>query len=415
MPDVVSSPRSRVLCLALLALASAPPCRGGEARAVRGRVVDEAGRPVAGAAVADFWRANGTGKGPDGKYLDLKVEANVRAFWGHLGEMEPLVRQAATTGADGRFAVEVSSSKHALMAMDRDRRKAGLAILPMGEGQDPIEIRIGPPVKVRGSFRSPGDGPPGWTHVYCNLPGDDARPIDSTRLVSCGSFEGRFEFSVPPGRYVLVGYDESDDARLVPDREIAVEPGRAELDLGVLTLADVSKVPRRAYERAKDGAGWVDVADRYGKPAPGWHLDDARGIARDARIEDFRGKWLLVYFWGFGCAPCLGTELPSLSRFYEAHAADRGRFEVVAVCTDDDARSMADVDRRLEPIVRNAWGGKPLPFPTALDTSYRTMEAFGLRTLGPQLVDPEGILRKGGERELAKVLDAPGGSTSPRR
>jgi protocatechuate 3,4-dioxygenase beta subunit len=40
--------------------------RADEPRQVRGWVVDETGRPVAGAAVGYFWRANGSATDRDG-------------------------------------------------------------------------------------------------------------------------------------------------------------------------------------------------------------------------------------------------------------------------------------------------------------------------------------------------------------
>src|SRR5262245_11076687 len=63
--------------------------RANEPREVRGRVVDEAGRPVADAAVGCFWRADGSARDRGGKPYDLTKQENVRLFWGHLGEMEP--------------------------------------------------------------------------------------------------------------------------------------------------------------------------------------------------------------------------------------------------------------------------------------------------------------------------------------
>ncbi len=99
--------------------------------------------------------------------------------------------------------------------------------------------------------------------------------------------------------------------------------------------------------------------------------------------------------------------LPSLAKFYEEHAADRDRFEIVAFCIDDDGEltSMASVDRRLEPVVKHVWGGKALPFPSALDASFQTLESFGISTFGPHLVDPAGTLQQGDEAVLAKKLD----------
>ena len=66
---------------------------------------------------------------------------------------------------------------------------------------------------------------------------------------------------------------------------------------------------------------------------------------------------------------------------------------------------MADVDRALEPIVKNVWGGKTLPFPILLDSTFQTWERFGLPGLGTViLIDPEGRLTKGDEDVLAEKL-----------
>jgi thiol-disulfide isomerase/thioredoxin len=405
MPSALSELSNWCLVLGLLMLVTST--RASELREIRGRVVDAKGQPVADAVVADFWRANGTGKDQDGKSLDLKIEENVKKFWGHMGEMEPVGKRVATTGSDGRFTVTIPTSRHAVMAMDRQRRRGGLQVLPKGKEQESMEIRIGPLLKVRGSLRGPGRGEkPGWTHVYLNLPDDPTRPLDSTRLVSCGSFEARFEMSLPPGRYVLQAHNETLDAYLVPDQEIDLAFGRAELDLGVLMLSNTKSHTAVKIEQAKSRGDWVDTTDRYGKPAPRWHITDARGIPKDIQIKDFKGKWLLIYFWGFGCAPCLSTGLPSLARFYEEHAADRDRFEIVAFCIDDDGEltSMAAVDRKLDPVVKHVWGGRALPFPSVLDASFQTVASFGINTLGPHLVDPEGILMKGDETVLGEKL-----------
>ena len=110
--------------------------RASELREIRGRVVDERGQPVADAVVDDFWRANGTGKDRDGKIVDLKIEENVKKFWGHLGEMEPSDPRVASTGSDGRFTILIPTSRHALMAMDRDAAsEEGSWSFPMGKSR----------------------------------------------------------------------------------------------------------------------------------------------------------------------------------------------------------------------------------------------------------------------------------------
>ena len=347
--------------------------RAGD-REVRGRVVDEAGRPVAEAAVGSFWRANGPSRDAAGKPYDFKKEENVRAFWGHLGQMEPSgTKDPIKTGADGRFSLALPESYHFLMAMDRERRRGGIAVLAKGKEGEPVEVRIGPMVRVRGSFEGPGPGQrPHWTHVYVQLPEDPTRPLDSTRLVSCGSFDAKFDFALPPGRYSLRGYSqyadkESFEGELIPNRPIALEGDIRELDLGRLRFAPHPIDVRMKEAQAKAAGTWWDRTQHYGEVPPRWHVTDARGVSKDVQLSDFKGKWVLVDFWGFGCVPCLKRGLPNLVKFYEDHKGQRDRFEILAICVDPDGEvtSMAEVDRRLEPIVQHVWGGKTPAVPRA--------------------------------------------------
>ena len=105
--------------------------RANEPKEVRGRVVDEAGMPVADAAVGCFWRANGSSRDRDGKPYDLTKAENVRLLWGNLGEMEPTGRpQPIRAGSDGRFSIKDPDPYFAVMAMDPSRRHGGIALLP---------------------------------------------------------------------------------------------------------------------------------------------------------------------------------------------------------------------------------------------------------------------------------------------
>jgi protocatechuate 3,4-dioxygenase beta subunit len=103
-------PGSQVVGRSVLVLLVAAAGVRAEDREVRGRVVDEAGRPVAEATVAGFWRANGPLRDAAGKPYDVKKEEGVRAFWGHLGQMKPFEnKDPVKTGADGRFALRCRS------------------------------------------------------------------------------------------------------------------------------------------------------------------------------------------------------------------------------------------------------------------------------------------------------------------
>ena len=402
------------ICPLLVLLVTVNGVRADEPREICGRVVDETGMPVADASVGCFWRANGSGRDRDGKPYDLTNEENVKLFWGHLGEMEPTGRsQPMRAGSDGWFSIENPDPYFAVMAMDPSRRHGGIALIPTTNRAEPLEIRLVPLVTVRGSLEGPGFGQkPYWTSVYVHLPEDSSRPLHSTRLVSCGSFEAKFEFRLPPGQYTLQAYSQFADkeqleGELVPNKAFLLEAGRTDVDLGRLGL-----VPHRPYRetleaKAKAEGSWNDYTRHYGESPPQWHATDARGMSENARIADFRGKWVLIDFWGLSCRPCLTTGLPKLISFHEEHAAQRDQFEIISICIDFEGglKWIADLDRALEPIVKHVWGGKTLPFPILLDPTFKTWERYGLPGLGTViLIDPDGKLVEGDEAKLAEIL-----------
>ncbi len=67
------------------------------------------------------------------------------------------------------------------------------------------------------------------------------------------------------------------------------------------------------------------------KPAPGFALDDATG--KTAKIQDYRGKVVLLDFWATWCTGCK-MEIPWFSDFQAAYGA-KG-FAVVGVSMDED-------------------------------------------------------------------------------
>ena len=117
--------------------------------------------------------------------------------------------------------------------------------------------------------------------------------------------------------------------------------------------------------------------DRVGTPAPSIAVNDLAGAP--LRLEDFRGKYVLVDFWATWCAPCV-VEHPRLQAAY-AKYHDKG-FEIVAVSLDETKSAVVDfVKARKLPWkqVHNATGGGDL------------VEAFGVKNIPATfLIDPGG-------------------------
>jgi thiol-disulfide isomerase/thioredoxin len=320
---------------------------GGAIIEVSGRVVDHGGRPVAGARVAESWFAE----------QDAPIEPN----------------QVLQTDSDGRFCFEIKHYGHdtIVTAIDASGSRGGFQVIHVKEPA-PIRIELVPLVEVRGRFTcKESDASLGEMYETIFL------AEENLRLVAGRSRAARFAFKVPPGRYVVRG--GGSYRHVGAEREFTVAEG-APMDLGAIDLV------------------LTPIARMFGKEAPPWHVTDARGVSKDVRPSDFKGKWIVLDFWGFWCGPCVARSLPGWIDFVEDHAADREKFEVLAF-HDPQATNFAMLDDKLEPIIKRQWHGRPLPFPILLDTTGATVKTYGIdRWPTVILIDPEG-----------RVVDVPQG------
>jgi peroxiredoxin len=115
-----------------------------------------------------------------------------------------------------------------------------------------------------------------------------------------------------------------------------------------------------------------------GGPAPGLALPDLAG--REHRLEEYRGKVVLINFWATWCEPC-SAEMPSMSRL---RAALAGRpFEVLAV-------NLAEPESRIRRFLEQT----PLPFPILRDADSAVSKAWRARVLPVSfIVGPDGRIR----------------------
>ncbi len=105
-----------------------------------------------------------------------------------------------------------------------------------------------------------------------------------------------------------------------------------------------------------------------GMPAPDFALPDAQGATRT--LADFRGEWLLLYFYPKADTPGCTTEACAFRDGYLE--LRRRKVQVVGISVDTPAAQQAFADKHR------------LPFPLLSDAGGRAAEAYGsLWALGP--------------------------------
>ena len=115
-------------------------------------------------------------------------------------------------------------------------------------------------------------------------------------------------------------------------------------------------------------------------PAPEFTLQDMDG--EDHALGDFRGKVVMLNFWGTWCPPCR-REMPSLERLYRKYK-DRG-LAVVAVNQWEDPDLVFEFTGQLSPAPT---------FSILFDRESRIAEQYSVKGLPTTfLLDKEGNIR----------------------
>lgn len=122
----------------------------------------------------------------------------------------------------------------------------------------------------------------------------------------------------------------------------------------------------------------ADFKPWAGGPTPALELQDLQG--RTHRLEDYRGRVVLVNFWATWCEPCR-DEMPSMDRLRASLAGQP--FEILAV---NLAEPLSRMERFLEKM--------PLGFPVLRDRDEATAKAWRARVLpASYLVGKDGKIR----------------------
>lgn len=223
------------------------------------KIVDAEGQPVPGLVVAHRWSRNG--------------------YWGDAkakGRMVPGGWQA-TSDEKGEFQIKIARRRlpRALLTYDKEQKRGAVVVLEEGNVDKPITLKLAPLVTVRGKLWCEAlKKSPTWANNYIYAYTSDE--LATTRLATSVTRDGHFEFKLPPGVYRQDYFGE--EVKL--DRRLLDLDGKSPLlELGTVKM-----------ERTL-------IVKRYGKTLPAWAVKEARGVGKDVKIEDYRGRWLFIFYW----------------------------------------------------------------------------------------------------------------------
>ncbi|SFI50071.1 peroxiredoxin (alkyl hydroperoxide reductase subunit C) [Paenibacillus sp. UNC496MF] len=134
---------------------------------------------------------------------------------------------------------------------------------------------------------------------------------------------------------------------------------------------------------------------KVGLPAPEFTLTSTKNLEtleENVSLSDYRGKWLVLFFWPYDFTFVCPTEIVGFSDAYEQFKSLD--CEVLGASVDSVYTHRAWIET---PVDKNGIG--PVRFPIASDFTKETAHAYGILSeegaahRGLFIIDPEGILR----------------------
>lgn len=159
---------------------------------------------------------------------------------------------------------------------------------------------------------------------------------------------------VPGGPAQKVGIKKGDELVAVDGRDVthvevgrvsdlllASQPGPVRLRIrrGIDEFEfELERVSTRQLfpSREPEPAGAKFPLHKRNQPAPAFSLPDLQG--RPVSLSDFRGRWVLVNFWGTWCAPC-HLEIPILNKWVKDYS---GKLVVLGLDVDDEPEKLRE-------------------------------------------------------------------------
>jgi hypothetical protein len=211
-------------------------------------VVDAKGKPVPGLTVATLW---------------------------HMGSktMEPMEWAAkAVTDNKGLANLTIKGQYAAILAYDKSMTMGGQTAVDATKTSR-VKLQLAPLATLKTTVdveRGEGIEPPMWSLMAL---GDG---FGTSAMY--GEVDGaKTQLRLPAGKYGLGIFSMETNSF---DKNIELKPGQV-LDIGTIKLELTA------------------LAKSYGKEAPPIKVTEARGMDKPFNLAEYKGKWVVLEFWGF--------------------------------------------------------------------------------------------------------------------
>lgn len=355
------------------------------------RILDDAGQPLTGVLVGVYvdW-SQGEGAWP-------QIQ-----FYNSQDAVAPTTAAMVILPVEKLFYREPEADDATVVyAYHPGRKLVGVVRLTPQNFGHRYKLRLQPACRVSGTIGSAGLKSLGLAMSYARL----SVSYGDARVGEWSGADGKFELLLPPGRYELSGRGENTYRA---QRPLVVSRQRTDASIQF-------DLPE------------TRMAHLLNKPALELRQIQAWKNSRPLRLGALKGKVVLLDFWAYWCGPCRAS-MPELMQLHDKYKGDG---LVIIAVHDDSVASVAEMDEKLQGAVKSQWGGRPLPFPIAIDgggptsipgtnktISGATFAAYGIESIPTRvLVDKQGILRPTRydtlEADVRRLLGLENAATSP--